>query len=266
LNKAISSFNLSFGLGRWGQRLLAAILLGGQVMFHLLQGKINRRNTLEQMLVVGPASLIIVLVTSASTGAIFTIQVAREFIHFGATNAIGGVLAIALVRELAPALSALVIAGRVCSAFAAEIGTMQVTEQIDALQMLRANPVDYLVTPRVLACCLMLPVLTVMGFLVGMGSGLMLASVEYGISHVVFITSVRNFLEIWDVICALIKALVFGGLISVIGCSWGLTTTGGAKGVGQSTTTAVVTATLAVFISDFLMSWLMFQGVGDASL
>lgn len=246
--------------------MLAAIFLGGQVVIHLLRGKIHRRNTLEQMATVGPDSLVIALVTAGFVGMVFTIQVAREFINFGAGSAIGGVLAIALARELAPVLTAVVLAGRVCSAFAAEIGTMQVTEQIDALQMLKSDPIDYLVIPRVLACCLMLPLLTILAFIVGMIGGLFIITNLYNIHHSIFLDSARYFLEIWDLVCAMIKGFVFGGLIAVIGCSWGLTTTGGAKGVGQSTTTAVVTAMLWIFVINFLLSWVMFQGLGDRNL
>lgn len=256
----------SFGLTLWSQRLLAAILLGGQVFVHLASGKIHRRNTLEQMVTVGPESLLIALVTAASVGMVFTIQVAREFINLGAGTAVGGVLALALARELAPVLTAVIVAGRVGSAFAAEIGTMVVTEQVDALQMLRTDPIDYLVLPRVIACCLMLPILTVLSFITGMLGGLIIASSMYDISQTIFLDSARNFLATWDLVSATIKAFVFGALIAVIGSSWGLTTVGGAKGVGQSTTTAVVTALLAIFISNFFLSWLMFQGTGGAVL
>ncbi|MEQ8541905.1 MAG: MlaE family lipid ABC transporter permease subunit [Coleofasciculus sp. D1-CHI-01] len=256
----------SSSLGLWLQRLLAAILLGGQVIVHLLGGKIYRRNTLEQMAVVGPDSLTISLITATFIGAVFTIQVTREFINFGATTAIGGVLALALSRELAPVLTAVVIAGRVGSAFAAEIGTMRVTEQIDALYMLKTDPIDYLVIPRVIACCLMLPLLTILSIILGMTGGVLIAINFYNIPQSVFLDSARNFLGIWDLFTAMIKAAVFGMLIAVIGCSWGLTTTGGAKGVGQSTTTAVVTALLAIFITNFFLSWLMFQGTGSAVL
>jgi len=256
----------SSSLGLWLQRLLAAILLGGQVIVHLLGGKIYRRNTLEQMAVVGPDSLTISLITATFIGAVFTIQVTREFINFGATTAIGGVLALALSRELAPVLTAVVIAGRVGSAFAAEIGTMRVTEQIDALYMLKTDPIDYLVIPRVIACFLMLPLLTILSIILGMTGGVLIAVNLYNIPQSVFLDSARNFLGIWDLFTAMIKAAVFGMLIAVIGCSWGLTTTGGAKGVGQSTTTAVVTALLAIFITNFFMSWLMFQGTGSAVL
>ncbi|MBE9080242.1 MlaE family lipid ABC transporter permease subunit [Romeria aff. gracilis LEGE 07310] len=261
----MANFYLS-SLALWSQRLLAAILLGGQVLIHLISRPIHRRNTLEQMAAVGPESLVIALVTAIFVGMVFTIQVTREFINFGAGTAIGGVLALTLARELAPVLTAVVLAGRVGSAFAAEIGTMRVTEQIDALQMLQSDPVDYLVIPRVVACALMLPLLSILAFITGMSGGLLIATNLYGISYTVFMNSARNFLTIWDLASAITKAVVFGILIAIIGSSWGLTTTGGAKGVGQSTTTAVVTALLAIFISNFFLSWLMFQGTGSALL
>jgi phospholipid/cholesterol/gamma-HCH transport system permease protein len=244
--------------------LLAALLLGGQVLVHLLKGKLHRRNTLEQMALVGPASLLIALLTAGFVGMVFTIQVAREFINFGAGNAVGGVLAVSLTRELGPVLTAVIIAGRVGSAFAAELGTMKVTEQIDALYILKTDPVDYLVIPRVLACCTMLPILTVLSLVTGMWGGLLIATSMYGISTTVFLDSVKNFLTLWDLFSAPIKAVCFGALIAVVGCSWGLTTTGGAKGVGQSTTTAVVTSLLGIFVFNFFLSWAMFQGPGSA--
>ncbi|MGA9380214.1 MAG: MlaE family lipid ABC transporter permease subunit [Phormidium sp.] len=253
-------------LGRWGRRLVAAIFLGGQVIVHLLKGKIHRRNTLEQMATVGPESLLIALITAAFVGMVFTVQVAREFISLGAASTVGGVLALALARELAPILTAVVLAGRIGSAFAAEIGTMRVTEQIDALYMLKTDPIDYLVIPRAIACCLMLPILTLMSLITGLLGGLIISSSMYGISQSVFLDSVRGFLSVWDICSAEIKAFCFGALIAIIGCSWGLTTSGGAKGVGQSTTTAVVTALLAIFISNFFLSWVMFQGTGSAVL
>lgn len=260
----MSSSLLPSSLTLWLQRLLAAILLGGQVLIHVISRPIHRRNTVEQMAAVGPQSLVIALVTALFVGMVFTIQVAREFINFGATNAIGGVLALTLSRELAPVLTAVVIAGRVGSAFAAEIGTMRVTEQIDALQMLKSDPIDYLVIPRVIACAMMLPLLSVLSFMTGMIGGLLVATNLYGISFTVFVNSARNFLTTWDLASALIKAVIFGVLIAVIGSSWGLTTTGGAKGVGQSTTTAVVTSLLSIFIINFFLSWVMFQGTGSA--
>lgn len=246
------------------QRLIAAFLLAGQVVMHILGNRIHRRNTIEQMSAVGPESLLIALVTAGFVGMVFTIQVAREFIAFGAGSTVGGVLALALVRELSPVLTAVVLAGRVGSSFAAEIGTMQVTEQIDALHMLKTDPIDYLVIPRVLACALMLPLLTILSFVTGMAGGMIVAISMYDLSQSVFLDSARNFLSIWDLLSSMLKALVFGSIIAVIGTSWGLTTTGGAKGVGQSTTTAVVTSLLAIFVTNFFLSWLMFQGTGSS--
>ena len=242
-------------MNRLLERLASGLFLTGQIILHILQARIYRANTFEQMAFVGPASVMIALITAAFVGMVFTIQVAREFIYFGATSAVGGVLAIALTRvDLR--------AGRVGSAFAAEIGTMKVTEQIDALYVLRTDPVDYLVTPRVLACCFMLPVLTILSLLVGITGGLFIADYLYDISSTVFIESVRDFLEVWDLFACVIKSVVFGGVISIIGCNWGLTTRGGAKGVGQSTTAAVVISLIAIFIANFFLSWLMFQGTG----
>jgi phospholipid/cholesterol/gamma-HCH transport system permease protein len=255
-----------FGLRTWGRRLVAAVLLGGQVIVHLMRGKIHWRNTMEQMVAVGPESLLVSLLMAASVGMVFTIQVSREFINLGAGSAVGGVLAIALARELAPVLTAVVLAGRVGSAFAAELGTMQVTEQIDALYMLKTDPIDYLVIPRVLACCFMQPLLTILAFTTGILGGVLIADTMYDISNTVFLDSARNFLSTWDLVSAMIKGSVFGILIAVIGSSWGLTTTGGAKGVGQSTTTAVVTALLSIFVTNFFLSWIMFQGPGAAVL
>ncbi|WP_420485247.1 MlaE family lipid ABC transporter permease subunit [Iningainema tapete] len=249
-------------MGAWSQRLLTATFLCGQVVIHILQGKIHQRNTREQMAAVGPDSLFIALLTAIFVGAVFTIQVAREFINFGAGNIVGGVLSLALTRELSPVLTAVILAGRVGSAFAAEIGTMRVTEQIDALMMLKTDPIDYLVVPRVLACCMMLPVLTLLSLVTGMLGGLIIATNIYNLSETVFLDSARNFLGTWDILSAMIKACCFGILIAIIGCNWGLTTTGGAKGVGQSTTSAVVTALLIIFVSNFFLSWVMFQGRG----
>lgn len=243
----------------WSSRARAAAFLGGQVLVHLVLGKIHRRNTIEQMQIVGPDSLGIIVLAGISIGSVFTIQVAREFIKYGASSAIGGILAVAMARELAPVFAAVILAGRVGSAFAAEIGTMRVTEQIDALYMLKTDPVDYLVVPRAIACALMLPLLTLLGFIAGTAAGLLVAA-GFGISSYAFLNSVQMFLDPWDLLSALVKGICFGVLIAVIGCSWGLTTSGGAKGVGESTTTAVVTSLLAILIANFFLSWLMFQG------
>ncbi len=254
----------SSGLLSWIQRSWAAVLLFGKAIFFLLTRKLDFRSSLEQMMEVGPASLLIALVTAAVIGMIFTIQVAREFLQLGAGSAVGGILAIALARELCPVMMAVVVAGRVGSAFAAEIGTMRVTEQIDALYMLNTDPVEYLVIPRLLACCIMVPALSVLALFTGLTGGLIVAQ-TYGIVPRVFLDSIRTFLNVSDILSGPIKGIVFGALIAIIGSSWGLTTRGGAKGVGQSTTAAVVTSLLAIFVSDLFLSWLMFQGLGQGA-
>ena len=247
---------------RWGQRFGSTLLLWGQVLVHLLRGRVHPRNWVTQLEIVGPESLLVVVLTGLFVGMVFTIQVAREFVRFGSGDLVGGVLALALVRELAPVLTAVIIAGRVGAAFAAELGTMQVTEQIDALYMLKTDPVDYLVVPRVLACMCMVPLLTVVALVVGIGGGVLIANRMYSLSISQFLDSVQRFMEAADMVKALVKGGIFGMLVATIGCGWGLTTTGGARGVGQSTTAAVVTGLLAIFIADFFLSWLMFGGVG----
>ena len=256
------SSNLNNPIQVWLERSLAGLFLAGQVVIHLLKLKIHGGNTKEQMAIVGPDSLIIALVTATFVGMVFTIQVAREFLNFGAVQAIGGVLALALSRELAPVLTAVVLAARVGSAFAAEIGTMKVTEQIDALYILKSDPIDYLVIPRLIACCAMLPILTIISLVMGLIGGVFVAQLFYGIAQTTFIDSVQSFLQVWDLVSALLKAIIFGAIIAIIGCNWGLTTTGGAKGVGESTTTAVVMALISIFIANFFLSWVMFQGLG----
>jgi phospholipid/cholesterol/gamma-HCH transport system permease protein len=260
----VNSLPFDFGILTWSRRLGAALLLTGQTLIHILQGRFHYRNISDQMATVGPQSLLITVITSVFVGAVFTIQVAREFLHFGAGYVVGGVLALSLTRELAPVLTGVLLAGRIGSAFAAEIGTMRVTEQIDAMLMLKTDPVDYLVVPRVVACAFMAPILTLVFVVMGNLGGLLVAISVYELTASTFLQSIQNFLGPWDLISAMIKSVVFGVIVAVIGSSWGMTTTGGAKGVGTSTTAAVVTSLLAIFIFNFFLSSMMFQGLGRA--
>ncbi|KAJ8572817.1 hypothetical protein K7X08_009328 [Anisodus acutangulus] len=188
----------------------------------------------------------------------------REFTRLGLNRSVGGVLALAFSRELSPVVIAVVVAGRIGSAFAAELGTMQVSEQTDTLRVLGANPVDYLVTPRVIASCIALPFFTLMCFTVGMASSALLADGVYGTSINIILDSAQRALRSWDLISAMIKSQVFGAIISIISCAWGVTTLGGAKGVGESTTSAVVLSLVGIFIADFALSCCFFQGAGDS--
>ncbi|MBV9384917.1 MAG: MlaE family lipid ABC transporter permease subunit [Chroococcidiopsidaceae cyanobacterium CP_BM_ER_R8_30] len=252
--------------GRLSQRLVAGFLLGGQVVMFLLAGKINRRNTLEQMAVVGIDSLPVTLISAVSVGMFTIIQVGRELAILNEGETLGGVLALTLTRELAPMFTGVVLAGRDGAAFTAELGTMQITQQIEALYMLRTNPIDYLVVPRVVACGLMLPVVCILFLITGMIGGGIMAANLYHVSPTEFFESARKVLTGWDICCAMIKSVCFGILIAVISCNWGLTTTGGTKGIGQSTTGAVVAAMLAIFVSNFFLSWLLFSDSNSVML
>ncbi|AHJ27006.1 MlaE family lipid ABC transporter permease subunit [Nodularia spumigena CS-584] len=243
----------------WIVRCLAAVLLFGQVLLHLLQGKTYYRKILQHMVTAGPASVSPVILVSGFAGMIFTIQTARELVRFGALDAVGGAFALAFCRELAPLLTASIIAGQVGSAFAAEIGAMRVTEQIDALYMLKTNPIDYLVLPRVIACILMMPIMMVFALIVGISGGVFAASQFYNVDPEAFLESVRSFLQLSDLFMVLVKGLIFGAIVAINGCSWGLTTKGGAKEVGESATTAVVTTWVLIFMMDFFLSLLMFE-------
>jgi phospholipid/cholesterol/gamma-HCH transport system permease protein len=248
----------------WTARFFMAVMLGGQVLIRLLKGKICHRHILEHMVTVGPGSLIAVLLTSFFSGMIFTIQTARELVQYGAVSAVGGAFAIAFCRELAPLLTASIIAGQVGSAFAAEIGSMRVTEQIDALHMLKTDPVDYLVVPRVVACCMMLPIMTILALVTGILGGVFIAESLYNLPAATFLDSVQAFLNLTDLFNVFLKAFVFGAIVAIVGCSWGLTTTGGVKGVGRSATAAVVTTWVTIFIVNFFLSLILFQELGIA--
>lgn len=249
---------------KWLFRTFAALILGGQTLQRIATGKIHVRNTLEQLEVVGPKTLGVALLTAGFVGMVFTIQFVREFAKLGLTRSVGGVLALALSRELTPVVTSIILAGRVGSAFAAELGTMQVSEQTDSLRVLETDPVDYLVTPRVLACMIAGPILSILCFCMGMGASVFLAESVYNVSANVILDSAARAITSWDIVSCMIKAWVFGGVIAVVSCSWGFTTTGGAKGVGESTTSAVVISLVCIFIADFFLSFAFFQGQGDA--
>jgi phospholipid/cholesterol/gamma-HCH transport system permease protein len=243
----------------WILRFSEAVLLLGQVFLHLLQGKVYHRKILEHMVTAGPASVSPVLMVNGFAGMIFTIQTARELAQYGGLNALGGAFALAFCRELAPILTASIIAGQVGSAFAAEIGAMRISEQIDALYMLKTDPIDYLVVPRVVACCFMVPVLTIIGLVTGIAGGVLVAAQFYQLAPEVFLESVRNFLETYDLFIILLKSFIFGTLVAVMGCAWGLTTIGGVRDVGESATAAVVNSWVSIFVMDFFISLLLFD-------
>ncbi|GHP02553.1 protein TRIGALACTOSYLDIACYLGLYCEROL 1, chloroplastic [Pycnococcus provasolii] len=248
----------------WLWRALSALILFGKVVVRVCTGRIHTKNTVEQLSIVGPRSLFVSLLTSSFVGMVFTIQFVREFMRLGLTRSVGGVIALALCRELTPAITAVIFAGRVGSAFAAELGTMQVSEQTDSLRVLRTDPVDYLIVPRVLACVIALPVVTILCFTVGIGASVLLAELLYDVSANQILDSAAQALAPWDIISMELKAAVFGILVAIISCAFGVTTRGGAKGVGLSTTNSVVCSLVSIFIVDFFLSFLFFQGLGDS--
>ena len=209
---------------------------------------------IAQMDVIGVGSLTIVLLTGFFTGGVLTLQTFPTLQFYGAQSQTGRLVAISLVRELGPVLTALMVTGRVGSAIAAELGSMTVSQQIDAMRALGTDPVRKLVAPRLIALLVTLPLLTVIADVVGIGGGGVVATSLYGLSMGQFLTSVRDGITTDDIIGGVIKPLIFGILIASIACYKGLSTDGGTVGVGRATTRAVVTASIVVIIADFFLS------------
>ena len=243
---------------RWLRRLGASLLVGGQAVSAIARGRIGFNDLMQELMEAGPGSFLIVLITALAAGTVFNIQVAAELSKQGASATVGGLLALGLSREIAPLLTATLLTGKVATAYAAQIGTMKVTEQIDAITMLRTDPVEYLVVPRVIAMVIMAPVQCLLFFWVGIWSGQVSSTLLYNIPPAVFWSSVRTWMEPDDLPSMLLKALVFGLQIAVIACGWGLTTRGGPKEVGTSTTGAVVMILVTVALMDALLTSLLF--------
>lgn len=243
---------------RWLQRLGASLMIGGQAVSAISRGRIGMVDLIQELLEAGPGSFLIVLITALAAGTVFNIQVAAELSKQGASAAVGGLLALGLSREIAPLLTATLLTGKVATAYAAQLGTMKVTEQIDAITMLRTDPVEYLVVPRVLAMVVMAPVQCLLFFWMAIWSGQVSSTLLYSIPPSVFWNSVRIWMKPDDLPSMLLKAVVFGLMIAVIACGWGLTTRGGPKEVGASTTGAVVMILVSVALVDVLLTQLLF--------
>ena len=243
---------------RWLSRLFTSLLIGGQAVSAMARGRINVNDLMQELMEAGPASFLIVVITALAAGTVFNIQVVAELSKQGASAAVGGLLALGLAREIAPLLTATLLTGKVATAYAAQLGTMKVTEQIDAITMLRTDPVEYLVVPRVLAMVIMAPVQCLLFFWMGIWSGQVSSTWLYNIPPAVFWNSVRTWMDIDDLPAMLLKAVVFGLQIAVISCGWGLTTRGGPKEVGTSTTGAVVMILVTVALMDALLTKLLF--------
>ena len=212
-----------------------------------LRHKLRYKHIIYQMSHLGVDSLLIVSLTLLFTGVVFTLQTAHEFIRFGAQSTVGGVIAIAIGRELGPVLVGVVCAGRVGAAITAEISTMKVTEQIDALKVMAVSPVEYLIVPRMLACMIVVPILTIFGDIIGIFGGWIVAVYYSGISSYLFVNSIHIF------------AIFFGNVIAVLGCYYGLNCPNGAEGVGLATTKTVVTSIIVIFILNALLTFIIYS-------
>ena len=213
---------------------------------------------LRQMVRVGVDSIPVVFLTTMFTGMVMALQTYNGFHRVHAENFVGSVVALAMLRELSPVLVALMVTGRVGSSMTAEIGTMRVTEQLDALEALATDPVQYLFVPRVIAGIVMLPLLTILGDALGVGGGYLVGVKLMGANPVVYEQNTYQFLQMNDVWSGLIKSAVFGLILTLTGCVRGYYTKGGAEGVGRATTAAVVSASLIILLSDFFLTKLLF--------
>lgn len=229
-------------------------LLVRDTVYELVRGPLDGRRLLYELEHLGVRSLSIVTITAVFTGMVLALQTAYALSQFGAKLFIAEVVSLSVVRELGPVLTALMVAGRVGSGIAAEIGSMVVTDQVDAIRTLGASPVRKIVVPKVLAVVMMLPCLTVLADAIGILGGLVIALLELDVSAAFYLAHVKERLVISDVMSGVGKAAFFGFLIATIGCYIGLKTSGGADGVGRATTRTAVFASLSVLISDLFLT------------
>ena len=234
------------------------VLMLGRTLAWTPRPPYDVRQFLLQVVRVGVQSVPVVLLTALFTGAVLALQSFATLRRFNAEGFVGSLVSLSMVRELAPVIGGLIVAGRCGSAMAAELGTMRVTEQIDALEVMATDPVHYLVVPRVWATTFSLPLLIALGNAVGIAGGYLVAVVLMGANPVTYMDNTFQYLDLNDLTSGLIKAAVFGLLIAVIGCAKGFHTTGGAEGVGRSTTQAVVLASMAILIADFFLTKILF--------
>ncbi len=223
--------------------------------------KLKVSKLFAQMDRLGIHSFPISVLTGFFAGAVIALQTYATFQQFGSENMIGPIVALTMARELGPVLTGLMVAGRCSSGIAAEIGTMRITEQIDALETLCINTMQYLIVPRVTAATIMLPFLTIFSMAFGIMGGYVVCIYIFGLNSVDFIDGIIQFLKISDILCGLIKAAFFGFIFSSVGSFKGFYTWGGAKGVGMATTQSVVIASIAILVSNYFLSTLLFEGL-----
>ncbi len=237
----------------------AFTLLSVRALGNLFRTPRYFQDTFQQMDAIGVNSATIVVLTGFFTGGVLALQSSKSLQAFGAVNLTGQLVALSLIRELGPVLTALMVAGRVGSGIASELGSMKVTEQIDAMRALGTDPSKKLVTPRLVACITMMPLLTVLCDLFGLIGGWIVSLYTLRLNTSLYWNTALRSIQYIDALEGLVKPIVFGFIVGMIGCYFGLKTTGGTRGVGQSTTQAVVFASILIIISDFFVSKIVLE-------
>lgn len=234
-----------------------AVLMLASALRHLGRGRVELGQTIVQINRIGVESIFIVLITGLFSGVAVAFQSAHQLAQFGGQGFVGGLVGLSMAREAAPVFTAITVAGRVGAGVAAEIGTMAVTEQIDALRVLATDPVRYLVVPRLLAAGFALPGLTMFANVIGSLGGYLIAT-SAGVNGATYVTSLQRFVWPYDVVAGLVKAFFFGLIIAAVGCFRGLQATGGADGVGRATTGAVVSAIVLILVFNYFLDLIFF--------
>lgn len=229
-------------------------ILFGQVCRAVVREPQRRRTVVQQLYAIGFLSLPVVIISGLSIGLVLAVQAYATLTAVSGESATGSMVNYAMTTQLAPVVTGLMVAGRVGSAIAAEIGSMKVTEQLDALEVMGTDPIAYLVAPRFQACVLLLPILTAIASLVGVFGAAWLAVSVWQLDPGAYWAHARNIVQSWDILTGLTKTFVFGAIISLIACRSGLRSSGGATGVGNACTEGVVTASMLVLVSNFVMT------------
>jgi phospholipid/cholesterol/gamma-HCH transport system permease protein len=230
-----------------------------QVALRLVKRPLYLGQIIRQLIIIGYYSLPVVAMTAIFSGAVLALQSYTSFARFSAESSVATVVVLSITRELGPVLAGLMVAGRVGAAIAAEIGTMRVTEQIDALYTLSTDPIKYLVVPRVIAAVISMPCLVLVGNIIGIMGGYLVSVHKLGFNSTGYIINTMKYLETIDVVSGLVKAAVFGFIISIMSCYHGYYSEKGAKGVGSATTAAVVSSSMMILISNYLITEIFFS-------
>lgn len=234
------------------------VLFAGSAFSHCVRPPFYARSIVRQMVEIGYYSLPVVGLTAIFAGMVMALQTYTGTSRFSAESAVANIVVLALTRELGPVLAGLMVAGRIGASLAAEIGTMRVTEQIDALTTLSTNPMKYLVAPRLIAGVVMFPLLVLVADIIGVFGGYLVAVYKLDFNASIYIQNTYNFVQAGDVISGLVKAAVFGVIVTLMGCYHGYHSKGGAQGVGTATTNAVVSACILILAFDYILTEMFF--------